>query len=315
MARVPESSGRSDATVNGAAQLSASLARQFTDLLERPLAPALYLVATPIGHLGDISLRALAIIAAVDHLYCEDTRTSRKLLARFGIRRRLLTYHEHNAASIRPDIIEALRADRSVALICDAGTPAISDPGLKLTRAVIAAGSNVITVPGPSAVIAALTASGLATDRFFFAGFLSAKQGARTNEIAALATIPATLIVYESPHRLAAALSDLAAGLGDRPAVVARELTKKFEELRRGHLSELAHWAAGVPARGEITLVIGQPERPGAGDIADSVIAGELRKRLEDNAPSQAAKLVADKLGVAKSRVYAVSLAMKNDSA
>src|SRR5690606_18997890 len=197
------------------------------------LAPGLYVTATPIGNLADVTLRALSVLMSADLVLCEDTRVTRRLLDRFGLRPQLLAYHEHNAASVRPRVLERLGAGESVALVSDAGTPLVSDPGYKLVQAAIEAGHQVFPIPGASAVLAALVAAGLPTDRFFFEGFLPPKAGQRKARIAALAEIPATLVLYESGPRLAASLADLAAGFGARNAAVCRELTKKFEEIRR----------------------------------------------------------------------------------
>src|SRR5690606_25648594 len=206
----------------------------------RALEPALYLVATPIGNLADITIRALETLAAADILACEDTRVTRVLLGRYGISRRTTAYHEHNAAEAGPKLAEAVLAGRSVALVSDAGTPLVSDPGYRLVEEVVAAGGAVVPIPGPSALLAALTASGLPSDTFLFAGFLPSKAGQRTTRLEELKPVPATLLFYESPRRLADALSAMAETLGDRPAAVCRELTKTFEEVRRGTLAALA---------------------------------------------------------------------------
>ncbi len=241
-------------------------------------APGLYLVATPIGNLGDITLRALEILASVDVIACEDTRVSRKLTAHYGIATPLTLYHEHNAEKARPQLLGRLAEGKAIALIADAGTPLISDPGYKLVRAAQAAGIAVTAVPGASAVLAALTVAGLPTDRFFFEGFLPAKQSARQKRIASLAAIPATLVLYESGQRLAAALSDLAAGLGARETTVCRELTKLHEEVRRGSLDTLAQdYAGGAERRGEIVIVVAPPAAPKA---ADHEIEAMLRDAL-----------------------------------
>ena len=201
------------------------------------LAPGLYVVATPIGNLGDVSLRALTTLAAADAILAEDTRVTRRLLDRYDISAPLVAYHEHNAAEVRPRILARLAAGEALALVSDAGTPLVSDPGYKLVVDAAAAGVAVFALPGPCAAIAALTTAALPTDRFFFEGFLPAKAAARRERIAALAAIPATLVIYESPGRLAESLADLAAGLGPRPAAVARELTKLHEETRRATLT------------------------------------------------------------------------------
>ncbi|MGH6932553.1 MAG: 16S rRNA (cytidine(1402)-2'-O)-methyltransferase, partial [Dongiaceae bacterium] len=201
-------------------------------------------MATPIGNAEDISLRALAALRGVDAIACEDTRLTGLLMARYGINRPLIAYHEHNAARMRPVLMDRLRLGESLALVSDAGTPLISDPGYKLVRAVIEAAMPVTTIPGPSAPIAALTLSGLPTDRFLFAGFLAHRRGARRAELTELAALRASLVFFESPTRLAATLADMAGILGPRASAVARELTKLFEEVRRGSLAELAaHYA------------------------------------------------------------------------
>jgi 16S rRNA (cytidine1402-2'-O)-methyltransferase len=231
------------------------------------LAPGLHVVATPIGNLADTSLRALATLAAADLVLAEDTRVSRRLLDRYGIQVPLQPYHEHNAAEMRPRVLARLEGGAAVALISDAGTPLVSDPGFKLVRAALDAGYAVTTVPGPSAVLGALTVAGLPTDRFFFEGFLPPREAARRARIAALSAIPATLVLFETAPRLAAALADLAEGLGARPAAVVRELTKAFEEVRRGPLPLLAaHYAEAPQPKGEIVLVIGPPAAPAAPD-------------------------------------------------
>src|SRR3954467_12930481 len=223
-------------------------------------APGLYVVATPIGNLGDITLRALETLAGVDIIACEDTRITRRLTERYGITAVLKPYHEHNAALARPKILERLAQGASIALVSDAGTPLISDPGFKLVREVSAAGHRVIALPGPSSVLNALSVAALPTDRFFFEGFLPPKETARRARIAELARIPATLVLFESGPRLAGTLSDLAAGLGSREAVVARELTKLHEEVRRGDLGSLAaDYAGGAETRGEMVIVVAPP--------------------------------------------------------
>lgn len=228
----------------------------------RPLEAALYLVATPIGNLGDITLRALETLAAADILACEDTRVSRVLLARYGIRRRTTAYHEHNAAEAGPKLVAALEEGRSVALISDAGTPLVSDPGYRLVGEALEHGIRVVPIPGASAALAALTASGLPSDTFLFAGFLPVKAGQRLARLKELKAVPATLILYESPRRLAEALAAMAEALGaTRKAAIGRELTKTFEEMRRGTLAELAAaYAAADTPKGEIVICVGPPE-------------------------------------------------------
>ena len=222
-----------------------------------PLEAALYLVATPIGNLADITVRALETLAGCDMLACEDTRVTRVLLSRYGIGRRTMAYHEHNAAEAGPRLIEAVLGGKSVALVSDAGTPLISDPGYRLVAEAPEAGIRVVPIPGASAVLAALSASGLPTDAFLFAGFLPSKAEARRRRIEELSGVPATLVFYESPRRLAAALSDFAATLGERSAVIGREITKAFEEFRRGTLPDLAaHYVKADTPKGEVVVCV-----------------------------------------------------------
>jgi len=220
----------------------------------------LYVVATPIGNLEDITQRALRVLRTVDLIACEDTRHTRKLLAYYGIERPTISYHEHNERERAAEIVARIEADADVALVTDAGTPAISDPGYRLVHACIERGLRVVPVPGPAAFVAALVASGLPTDRFFFGGFLPAKKNARRAALAEARAIGATLIFYEAPHRLAEALADAREVLGEREAVVARELTKLHEEIVRGRLSELAERFGKENARGEVVLVIDRTE-------------------------------------------------------
>src|SRR5258707_226248 len=230
------------------------------EVAARALPPGLYLVATPIGNLGDITLRALETLAAADLIACEDTRVTARLLDRYGIRTPLTPYHDHNAQAARPKILARIRDGGAVALVSDAGTPLISDPGYRLVCAAQDAGAAVTAIPGASAVLAALGVAGLPTDRFFFEGFLPPKEAARRKRIAALAGIPATLVLFESGPRLAAALADLAHGLGPRAAAVCRELTKLHEEVRRGDLEPLARdYTGDAETRGEIVIVIAPP--------------------------------------------------------
>jgi len=273
-----------------------------------PLAPGLHIAATPIGNAGDVTLRLLAAFAAADLVLCEDTRETAKLLAIHGIDRAgrdraLESYHEHNAERMRPKVLDRLADGASVLLVSDAGTPLVSDPGYKLVRDVIAAGHPVTALPGPSSVLAALCVAGLPTDRFFFQGFLPAKQGARDRTISDLAAVPATLVLLETAKRLPATLAALADGLGPRDAAVTRELTKRFEEARRGTLPELAaHYAEDGPPRGEIVLVIAPP-----GEVAatDETLDAALLAALAEQSVSRAAAQVARDLGVPRKRAYA----------
>ena len=279
----------------------------------RPLAPGLYLVATPIGNARDLTLRALDVLATADVLAAEDTRNTRRLLAIHGIRRppggELLPYHDHNGPAQRPRLLAALAAGRSVALVSDAGTPMVADPGYRLANAAIAAGHPVTAVPGASAVLAGLAVAGLPTDRFLFAGFLPPRAAARRRALAALAAVPATLVFYESPRRLAASLADMAAVLGpDRPAAVCRELTKRFEETRRDRLDALASEAAGEAApKGEIVVLVGPPvAHPADGADLDAALAAALPGR----SVRDAAATVAAALGLPRRQVYARALAL-----
>ncbi|HZB93994.1 MAG TPA: 16S rRNA (cytidine(1402)-2'-O)-methyltransferase [Stellaceae bacterium] len=273
------------------------------------LAPALYLVATPIGNAEDITLRALKTLAAADVIACEDTRVTAKLLALHGIERPLLSYHEHNAEHMRPIILDRLRRGERVALVSDAGTPLISDPGFKLVRAALAEGLPVTALPGPSAAVTALLVSGLPSDRFFFAGFLPPKAAARRTALAELGGIKASLVFFEGAPRLAAALADMAAVLGPRPAAVARELTKLYEEVRRGSLAELAaHYRAEGAPRGELAVVVGPPPAEAApqGETLDRQIEAALaRMSLRD-----ACAAVAAATGLPRRTVYARALAL-----
>ncbi|HVV93534.1 MAG TPA: 16S rRNA (cytidine(1402)-2'-O)-methyltransferase [Hyphomicrobiales bacterium] len=271
------------------------------------LAPGLHVVATPIGNLADASLRALQTLAAADLVLAEDTRVTRRLLDRYAIQVPLQPYHEHNAAEMRPRALARLEQGAALALVSDAGTPLVSDPGFKLVRAVLDAGLAVTTVPGPSAVLGALAVAGLPTDRFFFEGFLPPKEGARRSRIAALAAVPGTLVVFETAPRLAAALADLADLLGPRPAAVVRELTKAFEEVRRGALPALAAHYAGAPQpRGEIVLVIGPPAAPEAPD--EEEVDRLLRAALAGGSVKDAAAAVAEATGLPRRELYARAL-------
>jgi 16S rRNA (cytidine1402-2'-O)-methyltransferase len=271
----------------------------------------LHLVATPIGNLGDLSPRALAALSDADVVLCEDTRVSAKLLALCDIRRSLASYHEHNAARVRPRILEQLRAGATVALISDAGTPLVSDPGYRLVRDAVAAGIEVFAVPGPSAALAALIVSGLPTDRFFVAGFLPTRRSQRRRAIAAIGPVPGTLVVFEAARRLPDTLADMVAELGPRQAAVARELTKRFEEVRRGTLEELAAFyaEAGAP-RGEVVIVIGPAERrsdePGPEELDEL-----LKEALATHPPAAAAATVAAATGRPRRELYRRALALK----
>lgn len=272
------------------------------------LSPGLYIVATPIGNLGDLSPRAADVLSRADAIAVEDTRVTAVLLRHIGTKRPMLAYHDHNADRVRPELL-ARMASEAIALVSDAGTPLISDPGFKLVRDARAAGHTVTTIPGPCAAVAALTLAGLPTDRFLFAGFLPSKAGARATEIAELATTRATLVLYESGPRLAACLSALAEGLGDREAAVAREISKRFEETVTGTLSQLAARYAEAPPKGEIVIIVAPPGAPppASADDADAALA-EALTRLP---AAKAAGEVAKRLGLDRRTLYARALELK----
>lgn len=250
------------------------------------LTPGLYLVATPIGNLGDITLRALQTLAGVDLIACEDTRVSRKLLEHYGIATPTTAYHDHNAAAVRPALLKRIADGAAIALISDAGTPAISDPGYKLVREARESGLAVTAIPGASSVLTALVASGLPTDRFLFEGFLPAKAMQRRDRIAELSRFPASLVLFEGGSRVAATLTDLAAGFGEREAAICRELTKLHEEVRRAPLPALAqHYAGDAETRGEFVIVIAPPGEaavPDADDVDGLIRAALARVSVKD---------------------------------
>jgi 16S rRNA (cytidine1402-2'-O)-methyltransferase len=274
------------------------------------IAPGLHVVATPIGNLGDVSFRALGALAAAHAVLAEDTRVTKTLLAHYGITTPLVPYHEHNAAEMRPKVLARLRAGEALALVSDAGTPLVSDPGYKLVEAALEEGLTVTTVPGPSAVLAALVVAGLPTDRFFFEGFLPHRQAARRERLAALAAIPGTLVLFESPRRLAEMLADARDVLGDRPAAVARELTKLYETVRRGTLAGLAERYAGEGApKGEIVVLIGPPQASSVPvDTAD--VDAMLAAELETLSVKDAVDVVAHETGLPRKQVYSRAVAL-----
>jgi len=275
------------------------------------LAPGLYIVATPIGNLGDITLRALQVLRRVDLIACEDTRVTATLARRFDLTAERVAYHDHNAEAMRPRLLARLAAGAAIALVSDAGTPLISDPGFKLVRAAVEAKIPVTALPGASAALAALMVAGLPTDRFLFAGFLPVKSGQRRRALQELVAVPATLIFYETAPRLAAALVDMAAMLGERQAAVARELTKLHEEVRRGSLGELAaHYAEAGPPRGEIVLVVGPPSKENAPMTADDLDA-RLEEALESLSVREASAAVAAATGLPRRQVYARALSLQ----
>src|SRR6266700_2471783 len=277
-----------------------------------PLPAGLYLVATPIGNLRDITVRALEVLAAADLIACEDTRVTRKLLDRYGITTPLAPYHDHNAVEARPKLIARLAEGAAIALVSDAGTPLVSDPGYKLVRDARAAGASVTALPGASAVLAALTLSGLPTDRFLFEGFLPAKEGARRARINELKRIPGTLVLFETGARIAAALADLAAELGPRQAAICRELTKLYEEVRRGELGMLARAAAQAEEpRGEIVIVVAPPDRQAEVGAAD--LDALLRQALDRLSVKEAVAEIAAVTGASRREVYQRALALAKE--
>lgn len=271
----------------------------------KPLPPGLYIVATPIGNLGDLSPRAAETLCRADLVLAEDKRVTSKLLAHAGAKVPMANYNDHTSEAERGKFVDRL-AGEAIALVSDAGTPLISDPGYKLVRAAREAGHPIITIPGPAAVIAALTLAGQPTDRFLFAGFLPPKAKARADAIAELTHVRATLVFYESGPRLAEALSALAEGLGPRDAAVIREITKLHEESVAGSLRELAERYGAVQAKGEIVIVVGPPtDRE---DTSDDDLGAALDEALKVMSPSRAAADVAARLNVARKRAYAMAL-------
>jgi 16S rRNA (cytidine1402-2'-O)-methyltransferase len=285
------------ASINTRDGLTEPAARTFSiagHILTAPRAvPGLHLVATPIGNLGDITLRALETLAGVDIIACEDTRITRRLTERYAITALLKPYHEHNAALARPKILEKLAQGAAIALVSDAGTPLISDPGFKLVREVCAAGHPVIALPGPSAVLSALAVAALPTDRFFFEGFLPPKQAARRARLAELSRIDATLVMFESGNRVQDTLADLAGIMGDRDAAICREMTKLHEEIKRGLVSQLALSADTLETRGEFVLVIGPPAGASmmAADQLDDLLLNSLKRDSVKDAVAHAVEL------------------------
>ncbi len=277
----------------------------------KPLAPGLYLVATPIGNLGDMTKRAMDTLAQAELVACEDTRVTGKLLTLLGIKAPLTPYHEHNADRAGPMILERLRAGATVALVSDAGTPLLSDPGYRLVQACIAEDLPVTSVPGASALLPALQLSGLPSDRFLFLGFLPNKAGARRKSLGDVAAIPATLVFYESPQRLAESLADMAEVLGERDASVSRELTKLHEETRRGTLADLAaHYAGAGAPKGEVVIAVGPPGATAAPDAQE--VDAMLIDALATLSVGDAAAQVAAATGIARRELYSRALVLKD---
>jgi 16S rRNA (cytidine1402-2'-O)-methyltransferase len=276
--------------------------------------PGLYLVATPIGNLGDITLRALETLAGVDIIACEDTRITRRLIERYAISAQLKPYHDHNAEAARPKILQWLAEGAAIALVSDAGTPLISDPGFKLVREVCSAGHAVIALPGASSVLTALSVAALPTDRFFFEGFLPPKQTARRTRLAELARIEATLVLFESGNRVQDTLADLVDIMGAREAAICRELTKMHEEIRRGSLCELARGASELETRGEFVLVVGPPAAD-ARVMTEHALDDLLRSQLELGSVKDAVAHAVELSGRPRREVYARALELAKDPA
>lgn len=280
------------------------------------VAPGLYVVATPIGNLKDVTLRALGVLAGVDAVLAEDTRVTRRLLAHYGIATPLSAYHEHSGEAARDRMIARMREGEALALVSDAGTPLVSDPGYKLVQGAIAEGLPVTPVPGASAILSALVVGGLPSDRFFFEGFLPPRSGARKARLRELADIPGTLALYEAPHRLPETLADAAEVLGPRPAAMARELTKMFETVRRGTLDELAAaFAEEGPPKGEIVLLIGAAGAQERRAEAESGLDEQLLAALAERSVKDAAAIVAARTGLPRREVYARALALAGPKA
>jgi len=281
---------------------------------EHPIPRGLLLVATPIGNLADMSQRALDALRGADLLLCEDTRQTGRLLQHYGISARTTPLHDHNEEGRIPALLDTLARGESVVLVSDAGTPLVSDPGYRLVRAALAAGLPVSAIPGPNAAVMALVLSGLPPQPFLFLGFPPPRAAARLAAFGVLraaerAGLRATLLWHEAPHRLAECLADLAASFGDRPAAVARELTKRFEEVRRGTLPDLAAHYATAAARGEITLVVG----PAADGADEEDLDGQLRRAMQGGSLKDAAAMVAGATGLPRKTVYARALEISRE--
>ena len=274
-----------------------------------PLTPGLYVVATPIGNLRDITLRALDVLGGADRVLAEDTRQTGKLFEAYDISAKLTAYHDHNAAARIPQVMGWLEEGQAVALVSDAGTPLVSDPGFKLVRAAVAAGHDVFPLPGASAVLAGLVKSGLPSDKFLFAGFLPTKTAARKKELEGLKSIPATLIFFETGPRIKACLTDMAEVLGERDVVLTRELTKRYEEARYGNFEDLIQSVTKDAPRGELVLLIGPPLDDGSWDEAR--VKSALEQVIPEDGVKRASAQIAEMSGWAKRDVYALALSLK----
>lgn len=310
----PSGSDCTESASEGSHAGDASQAAEASGTNEGPepgVPPGLYIVATPIGNLRDVTLRARDVLAGADVVVCEDTRVTARLLRAYELHRPMLSHHEHNAARRRPEILARLDAGEVVALVSDAGTPLISDPGFKLVREAREAGHPVTPIPGASAVLAALMTAGLPTDRFFFQGFLPSKRKARRETLEEVVGLRATLVFYESPNRLSQSLADMAAVLGPREAVVARELTKRFETVRADRLESLAALYT-TPPKGEVVVVVGPPEA-NAEPTSDADLAARLRTALATESLRDAVAAVSAETGEPRKRVYRLALTMRGD--
>ncbi|MGF1648875.1 MAG: 16S rRNA (cytidine(1402)-2'-O)-methyltransferase [Hyphomicrobiaceae bacterium] len=293
----------------------AALERMIAGAMRQALRPGLYVIATPIGNLADLTLRAVVILSRADRIYAEDTRVSRRLLAAYGLVRPIRVYNDHSGEQVRDEIVGEIAEGGMVALVSDAGTPLISDPGYKLVRAVCDMGHQVFAVPGPSALTAMLSISGLPTDQVLFAGFLPSKASGLRRRLEALAAVPATLVIYEAPQRIAQLIDIAHEVLGDRQAAIGRELTKLHEAVVRGSLCELRDTLGGMPQKGELVVAIAGPDPAAdAHDITDDVIVTALDRELARAGLAQAAKAVSLALGVPKSRVFAIGRDLKRGS-
>jgi 16S rRNA (cytidine1402-2'-O)-methyltransferase len=283
-----------------------------SNISDSPL-PGLYIVATPIGNLGDITPRAAKTLASAGVIAAEDTRVTAKLLSHLGLRVPMTPYHDHSDERTRAALVARMEQE-VVVLVSDAGTPLISDPGYKLVRDARTAGRHVTTLPGPCAAIAAITLSGLPSDRFLFAGFLPNKAKARADTLAEFAGLRATLIFYESGPRLSASLAAMAEGLGNREAAVAREISKMFEECVTGTLTDLAARYADAAPKGEIVVIVGPPGEAAAEEVDDVTLDAALREAMADKPVAQAAKAVAKRFGLDRHEIYARALALKEQA-
>ena len=279
-----------------------------------PLLPGLYIVATPIGNLEDMTLRALRVLEQASYILCEDSRVTGKLLHHFGLKTKMVTYHEHNAEKRRPSVIADIESGEAIALVSDAGTPLISDPGYKLVRDLRTQNLPITSIPGACAPIVALTLSGIATDQFHFAGFLPSTHKKRRSTLQTLATIPASLIFLESPRRLQVALSDIHDILGNRQVAICRELTKLFEEIRCGFAHELAEYYASKSApKGEVVIVISPPELSSE-QWSESEIISALQERLGDEPVKVVSEEISTLSGWSKKDVYTLAIKVKENS-